>query len=243
MRSHLNRLMFVGDDDPLPANHIEGAPLADDEPVRFIWARTIKQSQHNTRMKKRIINDLIENRGLYEHVSQDDFTADNLDMVFDQTFSTLRSRYKAQTDTNVAQKRKEKEINKMIKTRRANRKRAVSILDFPVIPGGWTYRATRSWNCAPLVARKPNLILTQLLMGLSSWTACLRKSPRTDLFLGTNHNRDRADVHQSLQSFVCGVPVGEVLDWLNCSIFWTKPGRTTPPSAQPSPAETKANRR
>ena len=130
MRSHLNRLMSISDDDPLPANYIEGAPLADDEPVRFIWARTIKKSQHNTRMKDRVINDLIENRGLYEHVSQDDFTADNLDMVFDQTFSTLRSRYKAQTDANVAQKRREKEINKMIKTRRANRKRAVSVWIF-----------------------------------------------------------------------------------------------------------------
>jgi len=121
--------MSVTEDDPLPANHIEGAPLADDEPVRFVWARTIKQSQHNTRMKRRVINDLMGNRGLYEHVPQDDFTTDNLDMVFDQTFSTLRNRYKAQTDANVAQKRKEKEINKMIKTRRANRKRAVSVLD------------------------------------------------------------------------------------------------------------------
>lgn len=128
MRSHLNRLMSIIEDDPLPTNHIEGAPLADDEPVRFVWARTIKQSQHNTRMKKRVINDVMDKKELYEHVTQDDFTADNLDMVFDQTFSTLRSRYKAQTDANVAQKRKEKEINKMIKTRRANRKRAVSAL-------------------------------------------------------------------------------------------------------------------
>jgi hypothetical protein len=131
MRSHLNRLMSITEDDPLPANHIEGAPFADDEPVRFIWVRTIKKSQHNARMKKRVINDLVENRELYEHVPQDDFTVENLDLVFDQTFSTLRSRYKAQTNVNVAQKRKEKEINKMIKIRRANRKRAVSALLFP----------------------------------------------------------------------------------------------------------------
>lgn len=117
--------MAINEDDPLPGNHIEGAPLADDEPVRFVWARTIKQSQHNTRMKKRVIGDLMENKGLYKHVPQDDITADNLDMVFDQTFSTLRSRYKGQTDVNVAQKRKDKDINKMIRTRRANRKRAV----------------------------------------------------------------------------------------------------------------------
>ena len=168
MRSHLSRLMSISDDDPLPTNHIEGAPLADDEPVRFIWARTIKKSQHNTRMKRRVIDDLIENRGLYEHVPQDDFTEDNLDMVFDQTFSMLRSRYKAQTDTNVAHKRKEKEINKMIKTRRANRKRAVSVLDFPVILGEWTYGAIRNWNCALPVVRRMNLILTRLSMGLSS---------------------------------------------------------------------------
>ena len=168
MRSHLNRLMSISDDDPLPINHIEGAPLAEDEPVRFIWARTIKKSQHNTRMKNRVINDLIESRGLYEHVPQDEFTTDNLDMVFDQTFSTLRSRYKAQTDTNVAQKRKEKEINKMIKIRRANRKRAVGVLDFPMISGGWTYSATRNWNCALPVARRTNLILTRLSMELSS---------------------------------------------------------------------------
>jgi len=127
--------MGTSEDDPLPANHIEGAPLTDDEPIRFIWVRTIKKSQHNTRMKKRVINDLIENKELYEHVPQDDFSEDNLDMVFDQTFSTLRNRYKAQTDVNVAQKRKEKEINKMIKTRRANRKRAVSV---PNITFEWT---------------------------------------------------------------------------------------------------------
>ena len=129
--------MSIIEDDPLPADHIEGAPLAGNEPVRFVWGRTIKQSQHNTRMKKRVINDLMEKKELYEHVPQDDFTADNLDMVFDQTFSTLRSRYKAQTDANVAQRRKEKEINKMIKTRRANRKRAVSALGVLVVLG-WT---------------------------------------------------------------------------------------------------------
>ena len=126
--------MCINEDDPLPANHIEGAPLADDEPVRFIWARTIKKSQLNTRMKNRVIADLMENRGLYEHVPQDDFTADNLDMVFDQTFSTLRRKYKVQTDADAAQKRREKEINKMIKTRRANRKRAVSAL---TVITGW----------------------------------------------------------------------------------------------------------
>ena len=123
--------MSITEDDPLPANHIEGAPLGDNEPVRFIWVRTIKQSQHNTRMKKRVINDLIDARELYEHVPQDDFAVENLDMVFDQTFSTLRSRYKAQTDANVAQRKKKKEINKMIKIRRANRKRAVSTLTLP----------------------------------------------------------------------------------------------------------------
>ena len=131
MRSHLNQLMAITEDGPLPANHIEGAPLTDDEPVRFIWARTIKQSQHNARMKKRVINDLIRSKELYEHVPQEEFTAENLDTVFDQTFSTLRSKYKAQTDANVAQRRKEKEINKMIKTRRNNRKRAVSVMVFP----------------------------------------------------------------------------------------------------------------
>ncbi|KAF9782915.1 hypothetical protein BJ322DRAFT_1073300 [Thelephora terrestris] len=124
MRLHLNRLMSTGEDDPLPANHIEGAPLADNEPVRFVWGRTIRQSQHNARMKIRVIGDLMENKGLYKHVPNDDFTMDNLDIVFDQTFSTLRSRYKAQNDANVAQKRKKKDINKMIKIRRANRKRA-----------------------------------------------------------------------------------------------------------------------
>ena len=125
--------MSISDEDPLPTNHIEGAPLTDDEPVRFIWARTIKQSQLNTRMKRRVIGDLMENKELYKHVPRDDFTTDNLDVVFDQTFSTLRSRYKAQTDPNAAQKRKKKEINKMIKTRRANRKRAVGAPIFSLL--------------------------------------------------------------------------------------------------------------
>ena len=128
--------MSISDEDPLPTNHIEGAPLADDEPVRFIWARTIKQSQHNTRMKKRVTSDLMENKELYKHVPRDDFTTENLDTVFDQTFSTLRSRYKVQTDANIAQKRKEKEINKMIKTRRTNRKRAVGTPLFSLLRVG-----------------------------------------------------------------------------------------------------------
>ena len=242
MRSHLNRLMAVTEDGPLPPNHIEGAPLTDNEPVRFIWARTIKQSQHNTRMKKRVINDLIGSKELYEHVPQDDFITDNLDLVFDQTFATLRSKYKAQTDANIAQRRKEKEINKMIKTRRTNRKRAVSDLIAPRFRRGRTYQATRSWNCAVPAVRRTNLILTQLSMGLSSWNACLQKSLRTVLLPGINYSRGLADEHQSRRSFACGVSVGEALDWLNYSTSWTKPGRTTPTLAQLSHAGTKANR-
>ena len=181
--------MSISEDDPLPANHIEGAPLGDDEPVRFIWQKTVKKSQHNTRMKNRVISDLIENSGLYEHVPREDFSADNLDLVFDQTFSTLRSRYKAQTDANVAQKRKEKDINKMIKTRRANRRRAVSAFVVHWSCGGRTYRTTRSWNYAPPVVGRASLILTRPSTGPSSWNACLRRNPRTVLFLETNHNR------------------------------------------------------
>ena len=128
MRSHLNRLMAISEDDPLPTNHMEGAPLTDDEPMRFIWGRTTKQSQHNAQMKKRAISDLTENRELYKHIPWDDFTTENLGLVFEQTFSTLRNRYKVQTDASVAQKKKKKDIGKMIKTRRANRKHAVGTL-------------------------------------------------------------------------------------------------------------------
>ena len=243
MRSHLNRLMAITEDSPLPINHIEGAPLTDDEPVRFIWARTIKQSQHNSRMKKRVINDLIGSKGDYEHVPQDDFTVENLDTVFDQTFATLRNRYKAQTDANVAQRKKEKEINKMIKTRRNNRKRAVSILSFLQSRDGRTYQATRSWISAVPVARKTNLILILLSTGLSNWNACLQKSPRMVLPPGINYSRGRVDGHQSRRSFVCGVSVGVALDWLHYSVSWTRPDRTTQPSVQLSPAGTKASRR
>ena len=93
------------------------------------------------------------------------------------------------------------------------------------------------------VARKANLTLMLLSTALSNWNACLQKSPRTVLFLEINYSQGRAAEHQSQQSFVYGVSVGEALDSLRYSISWTKLGRTTPPSAQLYPAGTKANRR
>jgi hypothetical protein len=124
--------MGMEEDKQLPDSHIEGAPLDDNEPVRFVWERTVKQSPHNARMRARIIADIIHNRQLYPHVPDKDFIPDSLESVFDQAFSTLRQKSRVQRDTTVALKRRKREAVKSSKGRRATRKRAVRLI--PTLP-------------------------------------------------------------------------------------------------------------
>jgi hypothetical protein len=120
--------MDIDEDRQLPDNHIEGALLELNQPVRFIWERTVKQSPHNARMKARVIANLLGNRQLYEHVPEKDFDPAVLDSVFDQSFITLRRKFRAQRDATIAAELHEREVTKNIKTRRMTRKRTVRIL-------------------------------------------------------------------------------------------------------------------
>ncbi|CDO71324.1 hypothetical protein BN946_scf184908.g82 [Trametes cinnabarina] len=123
MRIHIRKMMKLKPDDELPESHFEGAPLLADQPVRFVWNRTIKQSAHNAAMKRRVVDDLMANRARYKHVEDKEFSKKNLEIVFDQAFTTLRQRYKAQSDTAVANRIQRKENQKALKARRLQRKK------------------------------------------------------------------------------------------------------------------------
>ncbi|KAL0067575.1 hypothetical protein AAF712_005290 [Marasmius tenuissimus] len=125
MRLHVIRLMGLESDKELPDSIAEGQTLGPEDPVRFVWEKTTKQSVHNGRMKTRVIEDIRENRRrLYKHVSERDFSKKTLDSVFDQYFTTLRQKYKAQKDDAAAEHQKSRESLKAMKARRLQRKKA-----------------------------------------------------------------------------------------------------------------------
>ena len=132
MRTHILRCMHLSDDKHLPDSHVEGEALPSSEPVRFIWEKTAKQSSHNAAMKRRIAVDLQENRTLYKHVPEEDFAPRNLENVFDQAFTTLRQKFKAQRDVTAAAHHKRREDQKAMRTRRLNRKKTVRFMPEPV---------------------------------------------------------------------------------------------------------------
>ncbi len=53
MRRHIYHVLGVSPEDDLPPSHYEGLPLGDNEPVRFVWEKTVKQSKHNALVKER----------------------------------------------------------------------------------------------------------------------------------------------------------------------------------------------
>lgn len=118
--------MGIGYKDPLPEGHIEGADLPDDQPVRFVWGKTARQSPHNMAMKNRILNDLRANKHFYHQVPPEDYTDLTMDNSFDQTFKTLRSKFKIQNDEAAAAQNKAREEMKVIRSRRRERKKNVS---------------------------------------------------------------------------------------------------------------------
>ncbi len=128
LRTHIFRCMKVKLSEDLPDSHIEGEPLDANEPVRFVWDKTTKQSIHNAEMKKRIIADLKTRRRLYKHVPDKDFNKKTLDTGFDQAFTTLRQKFKAQRDETAAHHNKRREEAKALKARRRERKKHVSPL-------------------------------------------------------------------------------------------------------------------
>ena len=125
MRAHILRVMQLETDTDLPDSHFEGAPIGPDESVRFVWDKTPKQSVHNGRMKVRILEDLKANRKLYIHVPDKEFAQKTLESTFDQSFTTLRQKFKAQRDTSIALNIKRREDTKAAKSRRLNRKKNV----------------------------------------------------------------------------------------------------------------------
>ncbi|KAF9247344.1 hypothetical protein BU15DRAFT_84857 [Melanogaster broomeanus] len=110
MRNHLLRVMVLESDKDLPDGHVT------DEPVRFVWDKTPKQSE-------RVLKDLKANRQLYKHVPDKDFGKKTLDSVFDQAFVTLRQKFKAQTDASVAKSCKQREDIKAQRARRLSRRK------------------------------------------------------------------------------------------------------------------------
>lgn len=125
VRAHIYRSMGVLPKDPLPDAHLEGAPLGPEDPVRFVWQKTVRQSPHNARMRKRILTDIKAQRlALYPEVDIEHFEQDKLEAVFDQAFKTLKGKWKAQNDGNVAVYQRHREEIKAQKSRQRERKKA-----------------------------------------------------------------------------------------------------------------------
>jgi len=125
MRIHVRKLMDIVSDKCLPDSHVEGTPLLTSEPIRFVWDKTTKQSIHNLKMRDRVVEDIQENRLLYKNVPQKEFTKRTLEHAFDQCFTTLRQKYKAQKDERIAIVMQRKEDDKARKSRHTSRRKFV----------------------------------------------------------------------------------------------------------------------
>ncbi|KAI0053020.1 hypothetical protein FA95DRAFT_1482252 [Auriscalpium vulgare] len=123
VRKHTYRLMEVDPDGDLPPPHLEGFPMGDNEPVRFVWNRTLKKSEHNKRTMTRVVSDLIANRRLYKHVPDADFTPKTVQAAFEQAYTTFRTKFKMQTDAKEGPTLKAREEYKSMKARRLGRKK------------------------------------------------------------------------------------------------------------------------
>jgi len=127
MRRHIYRVLRISLEDDLPPSYYEGLPLCDNEPVRFVWEKTIKQSKHNALMKERVLADLRAHRKLYEHVPEADFTLKAFSYAIDLAYSTFSLQYKVQIDPTVSVTVKTREEQKAMKSRRFHRKKLVRI--------------------------------------------------------------------------------------------------------------------
>ncbi|OBZ70084.1 Vacuolar protein sorting-associated protein 52 A [Grifola frondosa] len=123
MRTHIYRMMKIRTGQDLPDSHWEGDVLSANEPVRFVWDKTPKQSPHNATMRARIVADIKARRRLYKHVPEKDFSRKTLESTFDQAFTTLRQKFKAQRDTHAAVHLKRREDNKALRSRHLQRRK------------------------------------------------------------------------------------------------------------------------
>lgn len=128
MRAHIVRLMGFEDDKQLPDSHPEGVALGPEEPIRFVWDKTTKQSVHNARMKARTLADIKSNRKIYKYVPEKDFGKKTLDSVFEQSFTTLRQKFKGQRDAATAASFKKREDLKSRTARHLSRRKLVSLI-------------------------------------------------------------------------------------------------------------------
>jgi len=116
--------MKIKSDRELPGSHPEGTPLTDNMPIRYVWEKTSKQSPHNAAMKKRFLADIkARHKRLYKYVPEKDFTMKTLESAYDQAFTTLRQKFKAQKDEVLAMNYKLREDQKALKARRNIRKK------------------------------------------------------------------------------------------------------------------------
>ncbi|KAE9410188.1 hypothetical protein BT96DRAFT_913015 [Gymnopus androsaceus JB14] len=123
MRSHILRLMCVEEEQNLPDSQPEGVAHDPSQPLRFVWDKTTKQSVHNTRMKAFVLEDIKRNRQLYTELSEREFSKDVLESAFEQSFTTLRQRFKAQGNVNDAKALKSKGDQRAQNARRSARRK------------------------------------------------------------------------------------------------------------------------
>ncbi|TCD70829.1 hypothetical protein EIP91_001519 [Steccherinum ochraceum] len=129
MRAHFLKTMKIQSDKDLPESHVEGVFLPDTAPIRFVWEKTTKQSSHNAAMKKRFLADIkAKQKRSYKYVPDRDFAQKTLDSAYEQAYTTLRQKYKAQKDAVIARNLRIKEDQKALKARRNARKKAKLII-------------------------------------------------------------------------------------------------------------------
>lgn len=126
MRNHILRCMKLESGKELPTSHLEGAPHASSDPVRFVWGSTTKKSPHNARMKELVVSDMLANKSLYPLVPEQEFLRPMLEAAFEQSFTTLRRNYELQLGKKPASLRD----NKAKRARRSSRKKIVGELSY-----------------------------------------------------------------------------------------------------------------
>ncbi|EIN10238.1 hypothetical protein PUNSTDRAFT_142309 [Punctularia strigosozonata HHB-11173 SS5] len=125
MRIRMLEMMDVLSDKALPDSHNESTPLARSAPVRFVWEKTPRQSAHNAAMKRRVVDDMRSDktRKRFRHVAEKEFTKATVDKTFDQCFTTMRQKYRAQRDAAAAGRDRQREDKKAKRSRRLGRKK------------------------------------------------------------------------------------------------------------------------
>lgn len=108
MKVHIYEMMGIVESERLPPPPEEEGPASyadENAPVRFFWDKTVLKSAHNGRMRDRVVQSLQQNKDRYPLLSEKLFNNTNsLKQTFDQTFSTLKSKYKLQNNQGLQEK-------------------------------------------------------------------------------------------------------------------------------------------